>query len=95
MKCAANRDDIVGLSRWGFLDPTGDQGECNSRLRRAAFAAAIIPVSGSSPVQRPTKGPKPMASRAGPQPTSSKLSVPRNTIFSATFLKNFGGYGLR
>jgi hypothetical protein len=50
MKCAANGDDIVGLSRWEFLDPTGDQGECNSRLRRAAFAAAIIPVSGSSPV---------------------------------------------
>jgi hypothetical protein len=37
MKCAANSDDIVGLSRWEFLDPTGDQGECNSRLRRRSL----------------------------------------------------------
>src|ERR1039458_1716465 len=33
MKGAANGDDIVGLSRQEFLDPTVDQGECDPCFR--------------------------------------------------------------
>ena len=32
MKCAANRDDIVGLRNWEFLDPTVDQGRRQGRV---------------------------------------------------------------